>query len=444
MNYRNLILASLVSSVFCLFSASFASAQIERISLREAARNPRPVSSGGSRVKRPAAVRRVDRVVVTRTEVVRVSDLTVTTEPGAKVVLESLVKTPRPFKRELVADRQGNAIFDDLKPGDYKVTASKDDFEPEEVERVKINPQKAHGLNMDLKALTYNLKIDTNLTGGDILFAPAIQKGKNASGSIISEQLGNYCVVKIQPNGEAVIPDLKKGYYDIDIRPDSLEFAKTQAGINIPEDIDQDDTTIAELQTFQIEIEKNISRETFSTVWIPADWNMPSAWSLDRGMKVKNAEGIVLPQNPRYRYYTDFEMLADVKLKDDGTLGFILRAEDNKNYYVLEISGSKGANPHTARLYSVKNGVPQFLNSATTVSFAKTLASNNGFRVIITGNSKGFTVRIEDSDTGQTHAVGLLTDQYNTFQKGAIGIAGQAKSDFEVNYFTICTPTCPK
>ena len=444
MRHQTSIFLVTISFAFCFPFALGVDAQIERISLREAAR-PRPVSSSsGTRAKRPAAARKVDRVVVTRTEIVRVSNLTVTTVPGAKVVLESLGQTSRPFRRELVADPQGNAIFDELRPGDYKVVASKDDYEPEEVEKVKINPQKAHGLNMDLKALTYTLKIDSNLTGGEVFYAQAIQKGKNAAGSIISEQLGNYCVVKIAPNGEAVIPDLKKGYYDIDIRPDSLEFAKKQTGINIPEDIDQDDTTIAELQTFQIEIEKNISRETFSTVWIPADWNMPAGWSLERGMKVRGVEGIALPQNPRYRYYVDFEMLADVKLKDDGTLGFVLRAEDNKNYYLLEISGAKGANPHTARLYAVKNGVAQFLNSATTVSFARSLASANGFRIMILGDAKGFTVRIEDSDTGQTHAVGLLTDQYNTYKKGAVGIAGQAKSNFEVNYFTVCTPSCPK
>jgi hypothetical protein len=430
-------------SALVLLMAVFGDAQIERISLREAARNPRPVATSSTRAKRPVTIRRVDRVVVTRTEMVRVSNLTVTTVTGAKVILESILKTPKAFKRELIADAQGNAIFDDLRPGDYKVVASKDDYEPEEVEKVTINPQKAHGLNMDLKALTYKLKIDTNLTAGDVFYAPAIQKGKNASGSIISEQLGNYCVVKIQPNGEAVIPDLKKGYYDIDIRPDSLEFQKKQTGINIPDDIDQDDTSIADLQTFQIEIAKNISRETFSTVWIPADWNMPSVWSLDKGMKVKDA-GIALPQNPRFRYYVDFEMLADVKLRDDGTLGFVLRAEDPKNYYLLEISGSKGTNPYTARLYSIKNGVSQFLNSATTVSFAKTLTSANGFRAIVRGDAKGFTVWIEDSDTGKTHAVGLLTDQYNTYQKGAVGIAGAPKSNFEVNFFTICTPTCPR
>ena len=443
MQYRYQVLRVAAGAVVSIFvGCSALIAQIERIPLKEAARNTRPISSA-PRTRRPAAVRKVDRIVVTRTEMVRVSNLTVTTEPGAKVVLESLLKTPRPFKREIMADGQGNAIFDDLRPGDYKVGASKDGFEPEEVEKVAINPQKAHGLNMDLKALTYKLKIDTNLTGGDVFYAQAIQKGKNAAGSIISEQLGNYCVVKIQPNGEAVISDLKKGYYDIDIRPDSLEFQKKQTGINIPDDIDQDDSTAA-LETFQVEIEKNISRETFSTVWIPADWNMPAAWKLERGMKVKNAEGLALPQNPRYRYYVDFELVADVKLHDDGTIGFILRAEDPKNYYLLELSGSKGANPHTARLYSVRNSAVQFINSATTASFAKTLASNNGFRVIVRGDAKGFTVWIEDSETGKTHAVGLLTDQYNTYQKGAMGIAGSPASDFEVNFFTVCTPTCPR
>ena len=431
-------------AAICISIGSLAlpvNAQFKRVPIVDAVRNPRPIVRTAP-VRRIVSVRRVDTKVITRTERVRVNNLTVSTEKGAKVTLE--LKAPKPVTIEKIADAKGSAIFEDLKPGVYKVLASKDDFETAEADKVTISAQKAHGLAMDLKAVTYNLKIQTNLTGGEILFAQAIQKGKDASGAIISEQLGNYCVVKVQPNGEAVITELKKGYYDIDIRPEALEFDKRETGINIPEDIDQvDGNTTGELKTFQIDLEKKLSTEAFTTSWITADWEMPAAWRLEKGLKVRS-DGIGLPRNERYRNYVNFEMIANVKLPDESTAGFVLRAEDFKNYYLLQISGSRAQNPNTATLSSVKNGTMQFINSATTVAFAKTLSADSGFRILVKGDQAGFTIWIEDSTTGKTHAVGQLKDPYKTYQKGAIGIAGILKSNFEVNYFEVCTPACSK
>jgi hypothetical protein len=390
----------------------------------------------------PVRVSRVVPVIVRETKVVPVGVLTVTTEPGAMV---SFIKKGSPSaKRDIAADPKGFAIFNDIKPGVYTVSATKDGFETAEAESVTIVPQRAQGLAMDLKAITYRLRIQTNVTGGDVLFAPAIETGKDAKGNILSRQLGNYCVVPIKADGLAEITDLKKGYYDIDIRPSALEFEPKGTGINLPDDLDQDEDSAAALRTFNINLDKKISTEEFTTVWTPADWNMPSSWSLDRVMKVK-ADGIALPRNERYLYYTNFEMVSNVKLRGSGSFGFVFRAVDPKNYYLLEISGTQADVPNTARLFAVINGVPKYLNAASTLPFRKTLESPDGFRVIVRsddGGDTGFSVFIEDSNTGEPHGVGDLKDQNNTFRKGAVGIAGSPKADFEVNYFRVCTPRC--
>ncbi len=145
---------------------------------------------------------------------------------------------------------------------------------------------------------------------------------------------------------------------------------------------------------------------------------------------MQNAEGIALPRNERFRYYVDFEMIADVKLRDNNTIGFVLRATDPQNYYLLQISGAGAPEPQTATLYAVKNGQRQYINSATTVAFTKTLASPNGFRVIIKGDNTGIAIWIKDSDTGKTNGVGLLTDQYNTFKKGSCRHCRLSKFEF--------------
>ena len=171
---------------------------------------------------------------------------------------------------------------------------------------------------------------------------------------------------------------------------------------------------------------------------------MPPNWKLDRGLKVKNAEGIALPQNERYRYYVKFEMIAYVKLNDDGTIGFVLRARDNKNYYLLQISGAKGEDPNNAVLYSVENGQPpKLIKSQTLLNFASTVSSDKGFLLRVVGDDSGFTVSIDDNNTGKKNAVGIFKDPLNTYQKGAIGIAALPKSNFDVRQFQVCTPTCP-
>ena len=443
MHSRNRVIIFIcLASVAVIFVPLAAGAQVQqRVRLVDTVRTRPPASTGPKIIRRPVTVTKIETRVVTKTEKVKISSLAVSTEPGAKVILET--KGVKPIKTEIMANDKGSAIFDDLKPGVYRLVSSKDEFESVEADKVTINPQKAHSLNMDLKQVTYKLKIQTNLAGGDIRFAPAIETGKNAAGGITSRQLGSYCVVRISPTGEAVISDLKKGYYDVDIIPDTLEFETKEAGVNVPEDIDQDDGSTSVLKTFQVDLEKNISKEEFTTSWIQAEWTMPQAWRLDRGLKVRS-DGIALPQNERYRQYVDFEMIANVKLNDEGTVGFVLRAKNARNYYLLHISGDKGVEKNTATLRAVKDGVvqPESLASATIPHFAKTLSSDSGFRVTIQGDRKGFTVWIEDSKTGKGGAVGLLTDQYNTNKKGAVGIAGAPKSDFDVSFFRVCPSRC--
>lgn len=435
-NQYRVFLVAATTALSIFYSAPLAKAQFDRIPLVDKTKTRAPV-----RIIRPTVITKVIQKPVIQTKIVRVSNLIVTTEPGATVILDS-VRTAKPFHSTKKASDQGAIIFDDIKAGEYKVQVSKDGFETKENDKVTIVPQKEHVLTMDLKPVTYKLKIQTNVHTGEVFYAKADETAKNTQVSISAEQLGNYCVVKIQPNGETEVSDLKKGYYFIDIHPgrESPEFEILHRDVNIPEDID-----VIGGVPVAVTLDKKISTETFSsTAWIPADWILPPAWNLDRGMKVKNAEGIATPRNERYRYYVNFEMIADIKLKDDGTIGFVLRAVDDKNYYLLQISGASAPEPHTATLYAVKKGVLQPLNSATTVNFAKTLAADTGFRVIIRGDETGFTVSIEDSKTGLTHAVGLLTDQYNTYKKGAVGIGALHKSNFEVNYFEVCYSKCPK
>lgn len=423
-------------TIILVNSAILAEAQIgARIPIGAAVRTPRTTPSGTS-ARRTVVVRtNTQRVVVKET--VRVNYLAVTTEPGAKVLVES--KKAPAFRKEIVANGSGLANFEALRPGGYKVTASKDGFDTEVNDEVTVEAQKGQALPLELEAIKYKLKLATNLrAGGEVFYALKDPKTPGGSDSI-AEREGDYCVVKVKPNGEAQVDDLQKGDYFIDIRPSAaeLQFDELKIEIKVPADLEQGGDA-----PFDIALEAKISDKPFGTTWAQAEWSMPAAWRLDKGMKVRNAEGVALPQNTQFRNYTDFGLNAYAKLNDDGVLGFALRAIDDKNYYLLQFTGAKAPEPHRATLFAVKDGIPRVLDSRTMVSFAKTLASDKGFSLIVQGTGSAFTVRMEDSETGDKHAVGVLNDQSTSFRKGAIGIVGSAKSNFEVREFTVCPIRC--
>lgn len=412
-----------------------------RVDIKTAARSSS--GSGGASSRRPVVIQKVNNVVIRKTEMVRVSNLSVVTEPGAKVELEPLPKAAKTTKREVTADRNGSAIFDDLKPGDYRVSASKDGYVTQEQDLVKIFPQRPHVLDLSLPAVTYKLQIRTpNVTDGEVRYALAEYKGKDKSGSIIAEEFGNKCFVKIQKNGSdgvAVISDLKKGYYNLDIRPTALQYEPTLVGVNVPEDTEQDAS--GEAKSFEIDLKTKISTEIFGAAWTKDSWVVPAGWSLSNRLKVGNSPGIALPRDERYRYYTNFELISDIKLSDGGTAGFALRAVDPSNYYLVQISGPNAPEPNFVQGFIVQDGeAKQFFS--VSAPFAATTSSKNGFRVLIKGDSKGFAMWIENSETGVRKPVTIISDPYNTFQKGAVGIASREKSNFEVMSFQVCPNEC--
>jgi len=438
-NSRLVVVLLSVAAFSATAFATSAPAQIgARIPIGAAVRTPR---TGGTtpRVRREVVVRTNIQKVTVR-ETVRINYLAVTTEPGATVVAE-LIRGTAADKKTLVADRNGTANFEGLKAGVYKVTASKDGFDTEVNNEVQVQAQKGQVLPMELEAVKYKLKIATNLLkpGGEVFYALREETATGGTDAIIDRE-GDYCVVKVKPNGEAEVADLKKGYYFIDIRPgpDSPEFSEVKTGLRVPEDLEQGGDA-----PFEIDLEAKVSDKPFGATWAQGEWTLPAGWRLDRAMRVRNAAGVGLPpQNSQFRNYVNFGLMANVKLNDDGVFGFALRALDENNYYLLQFAGSKAPDPLKATLYAVKKGVRQALDSRTLVAFARPLASDKGFTVHLQATGSDFVVFIEDSETGDRNGVGTFSDQYKTFRKGAVGIASAEKSNFDVRIFNVCTPKC--
>ncbi len=421
-----------------------------RVPIKNVARTTAPTGSRKPPPPRPQVkiqkVTVVQQVVKRETQVVNVktSNLVVSSESGAKVSLKSAVSGVKPMTKNVSKNNPEDKTveFENLKPGKYVVTASLDGYKTQETD-VMIAPQKTIGISLELEPYLYKLSIDTNIEEGEVRFAPARLEGTNTDGSLKTTETAGYCIVRIK-NKKAVINDLQQGYYNIDIRPTAVEYQPILTAINVPTEIpDEKNQESDEAQSYSIDLEKKISTNTFASAWVNEDWVLPNGWKLqDRRMKTSGSAGIALPRSEQYRYYTNFEMISDVKLPDSKSIGFALRAFDQQNYYLVQLSGAKAAEPFVLSGFVVKNGTPKLLISIPIENVASILKNSKGFRVIIRGDGNAFNVFVVDSNNGDEKPLGKIIDRDNEFRKGAVGIAGVDNSNSEIGSFTVCANIC--
>lgn len=382
----------------------------------------------------------IQREVVRETKIVKTSNLVVTSETGATVSLISSVKSAKPKIKDVIKD---NVEFEDLRPGKYTVTASLEGYKTQETE-IYIKSQKTTGISLELEPYQYQLTIQTNIEEGEVRFAPARLDGIDEKGRLKTTEIAGNCIVKIKDK-KAVIKDLTKGYYNIDIRPAAVEYEQILTAINVPQEIlSEKDPASNEKQSYRIDLEKKISEGTFNSVE-KDNWVLPNGWQFqDRVIKTTGLAGIALPRSEQqYGYYTNFEMTSDVILTDGKTIGFALRASDSLNYYLVQISGANAAEPFLASGFVVKNGKKSpALFSNPIDHFAKTIKSKKSFRVFIKGEENIFKIFIEDSQNGDRLEVGNMIDDFKIFHKGAVGIVGSENSNSEIGSFTVCAKLC--
>lgn len=443
------------SIFFCavLFSALAASAQ--PIEDREPLRRKASVKTVGvkSTVRRPPPKKRTSDsslLVKSRTKTPKVpadrtSDLTIETETNAKVTM-TLQPAGRGLKPVEITETavNGKAVFENLKPGKYSLSAVLENYVEQETE-LTIEPQKTATLNFQLEPIKYQLNIETNIPDGEVRYAPADKVGENPDGSVRLQPDGNYCIVQIK-NKKATITGLKKDYYTIDINPsrNALQYEPVKAAITPDLIVDEEDEKEG-LSLVNISLETKISTTAFApSLRTAGEWSLPGGWKVQDKMSNGGVNGIALPSSKDlYGYYTDFELISIAKLLDGKTIGFVARLIDAQNYYYFQIAGGKAAGRYLLTGYLVKDGTFTQLNSYDISAFDSVLEEKKSFRVIIRGTGNSFLVLMDDK-RGDPQPLGTITDAFGNFRKGAAGIAERNGSNIEVNFFTVCPLSCMK
>ena len=375
------------------------------------------------RPKRPepryAAKTAVRTVTVTR--IIRVTPTTgtlaVVAEPLAVVLIE-LIGGGKAQEGTIPANGR-QFIFNYLPPGRYRVAAELDGYQPAEVEAV-IKANKTEGATLNLEPITYPVTFKTNVEAGEIRYQ--------------NKTTGEPSRVKLIQNGVVVLDNLRAGKYDIDIRPADVAYQAFPATITLPGKT-----------TFDVVLERLPSTALFQEYWNNLDrWYAPPGWSVASGKLLVNGRGVALPREENLRHYIDFQLTANVKMLNGVGAAFAIRAIDQQNYYLIQLTGASSDEPYVLRGYVVKKGVLQRLQAPISIkTFASTINANQFMTILVTVQDNKFDVKIRDIETNELVALGAVTDPDKNFLIGAVGIVSRNDERNEIWRFIICTQ-CPK
>jgi len=313
---------------------------------------------------------------------------------------------------------EGVFVFNDLKPGRYRVAGTLAGHHEVETEIV-IAANHSQSLTLDFHPVLYQVIINTNINTGELKYG------------LEGEALSNVKPI-VNRSVELNVPE---GKYIIEIVPAEFGYETLRHAFS-----PSDNKTVLELPLKRIVL----TTDTLSPKWTDKElqaWDMPVAWRPDsQNNLLVSGPGVAVPREESLRYYKDFRLSSSAKMLSGVALSFALRAHDSKNYYLLQLTGEKSDEPSMVRLFVVKNGLDQRIRVLPIPkSSAKAMQPGQFFGVSIKMMDYEITVEIEDSQTGATYLLGVLTDPNHTFPVGAVGIAGRNNEENIVGRFVVCT-----
>lgn len=394
------------------------------------------VSVGGGSSGRRAATRNTARSVAKASKPVTTATTgalsVATTQPSVTIYLEQAGGGGEPLKGEVGADDR-QFVFNRLKPGRYTVYAEGQGYTDSEEETVVVRANQTTPVTLKLDPVTYNasFSIKDNEGGlvreGSIRYAPAVLQGNEyvRTGKTSYQEFAN---------GNVTLASLSPGLYIADIVVKEAGYAPEKTTF-----------TVKDNSTFNVTLKRLETRSNFSASWSSLNaWEAPQGWRTEGSKLVVGAPGVALPKDDAVRFYTNFELRSNIRMINGVAASFVVRAQDARNYYLIQLTGASADEPYMLRGFVVKDGkVVQQLGSAPINSFASTLETGKFFSVKMKMQDNQVRVWITDSQTGDLLTLGILTDPYRTFSIGAVGIAARDREQNEVADFTVCYKECP-
>lgn len=379
-------------------------------------------SVGGAGTVAPTPTRKTKAPVQVITKIVlkpvtpTTGRLFVSAEPKAVLLVEPINVRNEKAQQGTVPEGRRDFVFNDLKRGRYRVAGTLAGYHAAETE-VQIMPNAVESITLYFRPILYSVTINTNVSAGEVKYAPE------------GEPLTNVASIS---NSKVQLP-LRAGTYTVEIEAGEYGYETTRETFSVSDNL-----------TRNITLKRNVeSTETLMPIWTREglqEWEMPTGWQDSRRTLLVKGAGVALPREKGFRFYRDFQLVSNVRLANGMGVSFALRARDNQNYYLLQLTGAKADEPHVVRLYLVKNGLTRRIRAIPFSSAAaRVMDSGSYFSVTVKMVGYLITVEINDSETGGLHSLGVLTDPDQNFAVGAVGIAGRAEEENVIERFVVCT-----
>jgi uncharacterized protein (DUF736 family) len=300
------------------------------------------------------------------------------------------------------------------------VAATLSGFHEVEKTSILIKRNESQTVTLDFEPVLYKITVQTNVDG-------ELKYGKE--GEVMKS-------VDIQNNRTTLY--LPAGDYVAEVEPAEPVYKTERKQFSVAGDAS------IELRLKRIEF----SKDTLSANWTEPElrnWELTGQWQPSSKTLIVKGAGIALPRDESKRYYKDFTVISDIKLTNGVGAAFALRAQDSRNYYLLEFTGPQADEPLYVRLFTVTNGVEQRIQAIQIPNAAaSTLKNSQSFTsIIIKVNNNTFAPEIYDNNTATNYPLGVLIDPNRKFSAGGVGIASRQNAESVIARFIICTE-CPK
>ncbi len=328
------------------------------------------------------------------------------------------VKAQGQVVREGVVSESGSLSFADLVNNRYEVTAQLEGFQTASQE-VQVAAQTTATVSLPLAPLTYNVTLSLNAANGRVMLQNSAETAK-------------WEMYQFQ-NSRATIANVPAGAYRLVVEPDDASYQRKTLTLNVPSG--EGAVTVA--------LDKKLSEEAFAPQQT-GDWRIFGApWEAKDGKILLNGAGLALPGYDKFRHYGDFVLWLQVRLLNNESTSFVLRAADEKNYYRVELNGPKAEKPLGMRGYIVRDGVerPFAGHTASLIPYMQLLGSGKPFYVSLT--MVGQSIKVYITEDLQNKGVEMSLKADGDLTVGAVGLANNSSGKVEIKSFRVQPVTTP-
>jgi hypothetical protein len=223
---------------------------------------------------------------------------------------------------------------------------------------------------------------------------------------------------KVGETGKSDVLELKAGTYTVRVVKEdfkTLERRITLEGTKAPQ-----------------ELELKLMRISFAPEFLDSFlegkkyWSAPEEWRVEKGKMLVTGPGIGLIKG---NIYKDFKFTFDIQLVNRKGALWILRAQDDKNYYIFQLIGPAGDPPNSFRTSRYKSGKLELIN---TVRVNQDLGRpDDWFKITAEATGNRISHLIEAAS--QPRAAGAQKLAYmedNSFSYGGIGFGTNDEEEF--------------